>query len=74
LNEAEITGDAFNFNPALGNVNNDQLSNSKYGDTHRFIGVGSKKWKYGTDKWSGVYFLLRYISQGGRLTIHMVEY
>jgi hypothetical protein len=43
LNEAEITGDAFNFNPALGNVNNDQLSNSKYGDTHRFIGVGSKK-------------------------------
>jgi hypothetical protein len=42
--EAEITGDAFAFNPALGNVNDAKLSNSKYGDTHRFIGVASKKW------------------------------
>jgi hypothetical protein len=49
--EAEIT-DAFAFNPALGNVNDAKLSNSKYGDTHRFIGVASKKWKYGNDKWS----------------------
>jgi hypothetical protein len=38
IDEAEITGDA-HFNPALGNVNNDQLSNSKYGDTHRFMKV-----------------------------------
>jgi hypothetical protein len=37
---------------ALGNVNDAKLSNSKYGDTHRFIGVASKKWKYGNDKWS----------------------
>jgi hypothetical protein len=33
--EAEITGDAFAFNPR----NDAKLSNSKYGDTHRFIGV-----------------------------------
>jgi hypothetical protein len=34
--------DASAFNPALGNVNDAVLSNSKYGDTHRFIGVASK--------------------------------
>lgn len=44
--EAEITGDAWNFNPALGNVNNDVLSYSKYGDTHRIIGVASKKFSF----------------------------
>ncbi|MGB5242544.1 MAG: hypothetical protein WBN50_02945, partial [Lutimonas sp.] len=40
--EAEITGDAFAGNPALGNVNDDVLARSKYGDDHRFIGVVSK--------------------------------
>ena len=65
--EAEITGDAFAFNPALGNVNNAVLSNSKYGDTHRFIGVGSKKWKYGTnDKWATTVSTFFEYAQGGR--------
>jgi hypothetical protein len=65
--EAEITGDAFNFNPALGNVNNDVLSNSKYGDTHRFIGVGSKKWKYGAgNKWATTISTFFEYAQGGR--------
>ena len=41
--EAEITGDAFVGNPALGNVNDDVLSYSRYGNDHRFIGVISKK-------------------------------
>lgn len=50
--EAEITGDAFNFNPAINNVNNDNLAYSKYGNRHRFIGVVSKKWNYGNDKWA----------------------
>ncbi len=45
--EAEITGDAFNFNPVVGNANNDVLTYSKYGDTHRIIGVASKKFTYG---------------------------
>ena len=45
--EAEITGDAFAFNPALGNVNDDVLSYSKYGDMHRVIGVVSKRFEYG---------------------------
>jgi outer membrane receptor protein involved in Fe transport len=65
--EAEITGDAFAFNPALGNVNDAVLSNSKYGDTHRFIGVGSKKWKYGTnDKWATTVSTFFEYAQGGR--------
>jgi len=64
--EAEITGDAFNFNPALGNVNNDVLSNSKYGDQNRFIGVGSKKWKYGKDKWATTVSTVFEYAQGGR--------
>jgi hypothetical protein len=65
--EAEITGDAFAFNPAVGNVNNAVLSNSKYGDTHRFIGVGSKKWKYGAnDKWATTVSTFFEYAQGGR--------
>ena len=65
--EAEITGDAFAFNPALGNVNDAVLSNSKYGDTHRFIGVGSKKWKYGAaDKWATTISTFFEYAQGGR--------
>ncbi|TRX43008.1 TonB-dependent receptor [Flavobacterium restrictum] len=64
--EAEITGDAFNFNPAFGNVNDAVLANSKYGDTHRFIGVGSKKWKYGNDKWATTISTFFEYAQGGR--------
>jgi hypothetical protein len=65
--EAEITGDAFAFNPALGDVNTATLSNSKYGDKHRFIGVASKKWSYGTDnKWSTTVSTFFEYAQGGR--------
>jgi hypothetical protein len=61
--EAEITGDAA-FKS--GNVNDAKLSNSKYGDTHRFIGVASKKWKYGNDKWSTTISTFFEYAQGGR--------
>ena len=64
--EAEITGDAFAFNPALGNVNDDVLSYSRYGDTHRFIGVASKKWTYGSDKWSTTISTFFEYARGGR--------
>ncbi len=66
--EAEITGDAFAFNPAVGNVNNAVLSNSKYGDNHRFIGVVSKKWKYGNDKWATTISSFAEYAQGGRFS------
>ena len=65
--EAEITGDAFAFNPAVGNVNNATLSNSKYGDKNRFIGVASKKWSYGEDKkWATTVSTFFEYAQGGR--------
>ncbi|XMO86815.1 carboxypeptidase regulatory-like domain-containing protein [Algibacter sp. AS12] len=64
--EAEITSDAFVGNPAVGNVNNDVLSYSKYGDTHRFIGVASKKWNYGNDKWGTTISTFFEYAQGGR--------
>jgi len=66
--EAEITGDAFAFNPALGDVNKDVLSNSKYGDNNRFVGVGSKKWKYGKDKWATTVSTVFEYAQGGRFS------
>lgn len=46
--EAEITGDAFVANAVVGNANQDVLSYSRYGDTHRFIGVISKQFNTGT--------------------------
>ena len=65
--EAEITGDAFAFNPTLGNANSANLAFSKYGDTHRFIAVASKKWSYGTnDKWSTVISSFYELAKGGR--------
>ena len=65
--EAEITGDAFDFNPNLGDANADVLGYSKYGDTHRFIGVGSKQFQYGTDnKWATTISTFFEYAQGGR--------
>ena len=46
--EAEITSDAFDGNAIVGDANADVLSNSRYGDTHRFVGVISKAFKTGT--------------------------
>lgn len=64
--EAEITGDAFAFNPVVGNANNDVLSYSKYGDTHRIIGVASKKFTYGGDKFATTISTFFEYAQGGR--------
>ena len=67
--EAEITGDAFDFNPIVGNANADELSYSKYGDTHRIIGVLSKNWTYGaSDQWSTSLSSFFEVSQGGRFS------
>ena len=67
--EAEITGDAFDFNPVVGNANPDELSYSRYGDTHRIIGVASKKWNYGTDnKWGTTLSTFFEYSRGGRFS------
>ncbi len=65
--EAEITGDAFAFNPVIGDANVDVISHSKYGDKHRFIAVASKSWRYGNDlKWgTSIAGFVEY-AQGGR--------
>lgn len=64
--EAEITSDAFAGNPAVGNVNNDVLAFSKYGNTHRFLGVASKQFKYGGDKFATTISTVFEYAQGGR--------
>ncbi len=64
--EAEITGDAFDFNPVSGNANDDVLSYSRYGDTHRVVGVASKQFKYGNDKWATTLSTFFEYAQGGR--------
>jgi len=65
--EAEITGDAFTFNPTVGNANNDALGFSKYGDTHRFIAVISKNWEYGkSNQWETTVSSFIEYAQGGR--------
>ena len=46
--DAEITGDAFAGNAIVGDANKDVLAFSRYGDTHRFIGVFSKGFSSGT--------------------------
>ncbi|NQX81888.1 MAG: TonB-dependent receptor, partial [Flavobacteriaceae bacterium] len=67
--EAEITGDAFNFNPASGNVNDAVLSNSKYGDKHRIIGVAGKSWTYGSEgRWKTSVSTFFEYAQGGRFS------
>ncbi|MFA5299706.1 MAG: TonB-dependent receptor, partial [Lutibacter sp.] len=67
--EAEITGDAFAFNPSLGNSNDATLAYSKYGDTHRFIGVASKTWQYGAnDQWGTSLSAFFEYAQGGRFS------
>ncbi|SIS65251.1 Carboxypeptidase regulatory-like domain-containing protein [Zobellia uliginosa] len=65
--EAEITGDAFDFNPNLGDANQDVLSYSKYGDTHRVIGAAAKQFNYGgNNKWSTTISTFFEYAQGGR--------
>lgn len=50
---AEISSDAFDRNPILGHANEARLTPSLYGNAHRILFVGSRKWDYGKDKkWS----------------------
>ena len=46
---AEISSDAFDRNPILNNANADINSTSLYGNTHRFVLAGIKKFDYGKD-------------------------
>ena len=66
--EAEITGDAFAGNAISGNANDDVLSHSRYGDKHRFIGVGSKKFEYGNGKFATTISTFFEYARGGRFS------
>ena len=67
--EAEITGDAFMRNPALGNVNQAVLAPSLYGDQHRFVGFTSKTWRYGNDnQWTTTIATVYEWAKGGRFS------
>lgn len=49
---AEISGDAFDRNPVLGNANRAVESTSLYGNTHRFTLAGIKKFEYGKGRFA----------------------
>ncbi len=64
--EAEITSDAFAGNPIVSDVNADVLAHSKYGNQHRVIGVASKKWTYGNDRYATTISTFFEYARGGR--------
>jgi hypothetical protein len=49
---AEISSDAFDRNPILNNANKAVNSTSLYGNTHRFVLAGIKKFEYGKGKYA----------------------
>lgn len=49
---AEISGDAFDRNPVLGNANKAMESTSLYGNTHRITLAGTKKFDYGKGRYA----------------------
>ena len=66
--EAEISGDAYDRNPALGHVNEAVLAPSLYGNRHRIIGIASKKFTYSDDKLATTVSLFAEYAQGGRFS------
>jgi hypothetical protein len=64
---AEISSDAFDRNPILNNANEAINSPSLYGNTHRIIVAGIKKFIYGTDqKWATTVSLFGSWTSGNR--------
>lgn len=66
--EAEISSDAFDRNPARGNVNKPELAPSIYGNRHRFVGTANKTFNYGDGKWATTISLFLEYAQGGRFS------
>ncbi len=66
--EAEISSDAYDRNPAIGHVNEAQLSPSLYGNKHRIVGVASKKFEYSEGKLATTISMFVEYAQGGRFS------
>ena len=67
--EAEISSDAYDRNPAYGNVNEAIASPSIYGNKHRVVGAFSKKFSYGgaeKNRMATTIGLFFQYAQGGR--------
>jgi hypothetical protein len=65
---AEISSDAFDRNPASGNVNTAVLSNSLYGNQHRVVGNVWKKFAYMDGKMGTTVSLFFQYAKGGRMS------
>ncbi len=65
---AEINSDVFDLNPAVGNVNRPVLSNSIYGNRHRFVGTANKTFEYGNGNWATTFSLFYEYAEGGRFS------
>ncbi len=63
---AEISSDAYDRNPAYGNVNQAVLANSLYGSLHRVVGNLNKKFTYGNGKWATTVSTFFQYVKGGR--------
>lgn len=67
--EAEISSDAYERNPALGNVNQAVLSPSLYGNRHRIVGSANRVFSYGAEnKWATTLGLFFQYAQGNRFS------
>ncbi len=64
--EAEISSDAYERNPAFGNVNRAVLAPSLYGNRHRIVGAANKAFTYGP--WGTTIGLFFEYAEGGRFT------
>ncbi len=63
---AEISSDAFDRNPILNNANEAINTHSLYGNTHRFVLAGIKKFDYGKGKYATTISLFANWSSGNR--------
>ena len=67
--DAEISSDAYDRNPALGNVNQAVSTASRYGDKHRIVGQLNKAFSYGKNKeWRTSIGAFYEYAQGGRFS------
>ncbi len=67
--DAEISSDAFDRNPALGNVNQAVSTTARYGDKHRIVGQINKSFSYGKKKeWRTSLGAFYEYAQGGRFS------
>jgi len=67
--EAEISSDAYERNPARGNITEAVLSPSLYGNRHRVIGSAYRSFNYGSaDQWTTTLALFFQYAQGNRFS------